>query len=157
MNTAQKGFTLIELMIVIAIIGILAAIAIPAYQTYTAKSQATAGLAEIAGAKTGYEVRVNEGKEITGLKQIGLNAQSTTRCSVLSTTTFGTATGKEGAADNAIVCKLNGAPKVKDKLIALNRSVDGKWSCTSNLDAEYLPTECTAESTKIAAGTVTAL
>ena len=141
MNTAQKGFTLIELMIVIAIIGILAAIAIPAYQTYTAKSQASAGLAEIAGAKTGYEVSLNEGKAITGLKQIGLNATSTARCSELSATTF----DATGAATDAISCKLKGSPKVADKYISLSRTAAGAWTCktSATFDPEYLPTECT--------------
>ena len=51
MNTAQKGFTLIELMIVIAIIGILAAIALPAYQDYTVRSRVTEGLNLASSAK----------------------------------------------------------------------------------------------------------
>ncbi len=51
MKALQKGFTLIELMIVVAIIGILAAIAIPAYQDYTIRAQVTEGLNLIDGTK----------------------------------------------------------------------------------------------------------
>lgn len=55
MNKLQKGFTLIELMIVVAIIGILAAIAIPAYQDYTIRAKVTEGLSLAASAKTAIE------------------------------------------------------------------------------------------------------
>ncbi len=55
MKSLQKGFTLIELMIVIAIIGILAAIAIPAYQNYTIRAQVTEGSSLIGGLETAFD------------------------------------------------------------------------------------------------------
>ena len=61
MKTLQKGFTLIELMIVVAIIGILAAIAVPAYQDYTIKSKISEAAAMSSAAKTAVDVAYSEG------------------------------------------------------------------------------------------------
>jgi type IV pilus assembly protein PilA len=60
MKKVQQGFTLIELMIVVAIIGILAAIAIPAYQDYTGRAQASEGLSATAGIRTDIGVVYSE-------------------------------------------------------------------------------------------------
>ena len=61
MKTMQKGFTLIELMIVVAIIGILAAIAVPAYQDYTIKSKVSEAASMASAARTAIDVAYSEG------------------------------------------------------------------------------------------------
>ena len=141
MKSVQKGFTLIELMIVVAIIGILAAIAIPAYQDYIAKSQATSGLAEISPAKTQYEVLVNEGKPAADFTVANVGLKNSDRCEVGVVAP----TATTGAATSALSCKLKGSPKVKDAVLNLNRLADGSWTCTTTgttLDPKYKPGSC---------------
>jgi type IV pilus assembly protein PilA len=78
MKTMQKGFTLIELMIVVAIIGILAAIAIPAYQDYTIRSQVSEGLTLAASAKTAVAESYSDlGMAPANRTQAGMSATAT--------------------------------------------------------------------------------
>ncbi|WP_117407618.1 pilin, partial [Neisseria meningitidis] len=78
MNTLQKGFTLIELMIVIAIVGILAAVALPAYQDYTARAQVSEAILLAEGQKSAVtEYYLNHGKWPDGNSDAGVASSST--------------------------------------------------------------------------------
>jgi len=146
MRTMQKGFTLIELMIVVAIIGILAAVAIPAYSDYTARAQVSEAMSLTSGLKTPLaEFMADNGTVPADIASIG-----------------GTETGKyvdtivlSGGGTTATVVatmKTTGVnPDISGKTFGMVTTSSGQqWDCgavgtaaaSTNIDASLLPGAC---------------
>ncbi|MBH3432475.1 pilin [Pseudomonas citronellolis] len=135
---AQKGFTLIELMIVVAIIGILAAIALPAYQDYTKRSHVTEGLSLAAGAKTAVtEFYASKGEWPSSNASAGI---------ALATSITGNAVRQVEVDESLITITYNTKVSAGSTLELQGKASDGgtvTWSCTGGtLDAKYRPSNC---------------
>jgi type IV pilus assembly protein PilA len=145
---AQKGFTLIELMIVVAIIGILAAIAIPQYQDYTARAQMARAVGEMGAYKTAFEDRINSGQQPATLADIGYTVSNLYADPTLPTAAAMTAgafawtTTVGGAGKSA-------SPAVTGATITWSRANTGTWTCqttkpttTTGWKDSYAPASC---------------
>ena len=144
MKNVQKGFTLIELMIVVAIIAILAAIAIPAYQDYLIRSQVSEGAVLSDGAKTAMgEFYSNTGH----FPKVNASAGLATAGSILGKYVSGVDVATTNGQIQATFSN-NANSKIAGKVLAFSATTNAgsiSWSCTNaktTVDAKYLPTAC---------------
>ncbi|MGI2868033.1 pilin [Vibrio alginolyticus] len=138
----QQGFTLIELMIVVAIIGVLSAIAIPAYQNYVKKSEAATGLATAKSLITNIDMHIQEVGAFPTNDSAGFTAVgATSGMNKLGTLSFESISGANGT----IKFLFGNTSSISTAFVEIAKSNNG-WACTfttnSKLTSNEVPKAC---------------
>ncbi len=152
MKTLQKGFTLIELMIVIAIIGILAAIAIPQYQNYITRSDVSRVMSETGSLRTAVEDCYVNGISNTcalGAVQSNLVAGALVAVDEIAANglnglrvQIGNAAGDDPAAVIGARFGNNAVTAITGQVIGWVRDDEGTWTCHTDVDVKFAPAGC---------------
>ncbi|MHB1145274.1 MAG: pilin [Thiobacillus sp.] len=138
MKNVQKGFTLIELMIVVAIIGILAAIAIPQYQDYTARSQLSEAVTLAGGLKTPIAEAYSQ---VAVAGSCAIPTGSVTSGKYLLSIV--PANAGVDACDLVATMRANVATKIISKKVTFSYTPStGAWVCSSDAPSEVVPAAC---------------
>ena len=141
MKAIQKGFTLIELMIVVAIIGILAAIALPAYQDYTARAQMSEAMVLADGQKGPVtEYFADKGVFPGSNASAGIAAASEISGKYVAQVAVGTS-----GVITATMKASQVAAGITSKTLSLTPTAGSgsvTWACTSSASAKYIPAAC---------------
>lgn len=150
MKQVQKGFTLIELMIVVAIIGILAAVAIPAYQDYIARSQMSEAMTLASGLKTNVSEVFSQKGECPENETNGISAADDINGNYVAQVEVGGDADDEGGCTITATMKDSGVAngiQGETLMLTLSNADKGsyKWKCESSADDKYLPSACQAD------------
>lgn len=145
-NRLQQGFTLIELMIVVAIIGILAAIAIPAYQDYIARAQMSEAMSLTSGLKTAVVEYYTQTGACPTNGTAGIPTATDIEGKYVSQVAVGgTATATGGCTITATMKGTGVSTGIQNATLTLTM-VDNQgsysWDCTSTAKQKYLPSSC---------------